>query len=94
MDIFEVELNKSVLKSLRKIPKRVVEKLFLWVDLVQHQGIRESRKVKSFHDEPLKGSRIGQRSIRLSLQYRAIYIEKSNSTYEFIEIQEVNAHAY
>lgn len=94
MDIFKVEFSKSALKSLRKTPKRVIEKLFLWVDLVQHQGIRESRKIKSFHDEPLKGNRVGQRSIRLSLQYRAIYIEKSDGAYEFIEIQEVNSHDY
>lgn len=94
MGVCKVQLSKKAVKSLNKIPKRVVEKLFLWIDLVQHEGIHESRKVKSFHDEPLKGQRKGQRSIRLSLQYRAIYVEKNNGQYEFVEIQEVNAHDY
>ena len=94
MDIYKVELSKSAVKSLKKIPRRIIEKLFLWIDLVEHEGIRESRKIKSFHDEPLKGKRKGQRSIRLSGQYRAIYIELDNGRYEFIEIQEINAHEY
>jgi proteic killer suppression protein len=54
----------------------------------------ESRKIKSYHDEPLKGTRKGQRSIRLNKAYRAIYIEKNNGTLEFIEVQEVSKHDY
>lgn len=92
--MLKITFSKKGLKSLEKKPKNIIEKLFYWVDLVKHEGIRESRKIKSFHDEPLKGNRKGQRSIRLNKQYRAIYVEKTNSDYELIEIQEVNAHEY
>ncbi len=46
-------------------------------------GLSEVRKVPGYHDEPLKGQRKGQRSIRLSRSYRAIYVieeEKNMST--------------
>ncbi len=45
-----------------------------------------------YHDEPLKGQRIGQRSIRLSKSYRAIYIEHNDDI--IIEVIEVNKHEY
>jgi proteic killer suppression protein len=47
-----------------------------------------------YHDEPLHGQRAGQRSIRLSRQWRAIYVTLSDGRVEFIELQEVNPHAY
>jgi proteic killer suppression protein len=52
------------------------------------------RKYKGFHDEPLKGQRKGQRSVRLSKGYRAIYQEITPGNYEIIEIIEVNKHEY
>ncbi|MBW1759830.1 MAG: hypothetical protein JRI88_05880 [Deltaproteobacteria bacterium] len=42
--------------------------------------------------EPLKGKRFGQRSVRLSKAYRAIYIEKQESI--IIEVIEVSKHDY
>jgi proteic killer suppression protein len=43
--------------------------------LVEEQGIEEAREIPGYHDEPLRGEREGQRSVRLSRAYRAIYIE-------------------
>ncbi|STX81627.1 Plasmid maintenance system killer protein [Legionella busanensis] len=54
----------------------------------------ETRKSPGWHDEPLKGERAGQRSIRLNKQWRAIYILKKDSTIEFIEVMEVTPHDY
>jgi para-nitrobenzyl esterase len=51
------------------------------------------RKVPGYHDEPLKGDRAGQRSIRLSRAYRAIY-EIRGGTAKFVSIEEVNKHDY
>jgi proteic killer suppression protein len=48
-----------------------------WVNDVESAGLSEVRKVLGYHDEPLKGNRVGQRSIRLSKSYRAIYINRS-----------------
>lgn len=64
-----------------------------WVETVDEIGINEVRKIAGYHDEPLKGKRFGQRSIRLNHSYRAIYIIR-NTNIEFIEIIEVNKHDY
>lgn len=94
MDIFTVILNEKTKRSLKKIPSHVVVKLFGWIDAVSHEGLSEVKKIPGYHDEPLKGMRIGQRSIRLSKAYRAIYkIGKNNQT-EIVEIIEVNKHDY
>jgi len=43
-----------------------------WIEAVEEDGLEATRRVPGFHDEPLKGPRRGQRSIRLSRQWRAI----------------------
>lgn len=89
----EIIISSSALKDLKKLPMDVVDQLDYWVGLVEKNGIREVRKIKGYHDEPLQGDRKGQRSIRLSRAYRAIYTidEKENI---LITIIEVNKHKY
>jgi len=94
VDIFRVEITKKAEKDIIAIPKQCQNKLQEWVITVGKIGLRETKKIKGFHDEPLKGERKGQRSIRLSKAYRAIYIEKINGKVEFISIEEVNKHEY
>ncbi len=60
-------------KELRKLPLYIQEKALNWSKLVEEYGLPEVRKNPGFHDEPLKGNRTGQRSIRLSRSYRLIY---------------------
>lgn len=69
-------------------------KLFLWVDAIEHLGIYKVRCVPGYHDEPLKGKREGQRSIRLSKGYRAIYTMDEKDKMNIISIEEVNMHDY
>lgn len=80
-------------KQLRKVPEPIVRKLKYWVQAVEARGLEEVRKAPGYHDEPLKGDRKGQRSIRLSLSYRAIYEVRRNEI-EFVSIQEVSKHKY
>jgi len=47
----------------------------MWIFQVESIGINEVRKILGYHDEPLKGDRQGQRSVRLSRSYRAFYVE-------------------
>ena len=51
-----------------------------------------------YHDEPLRGNRQGQRSIRLNIVYRAIYIistdETAKEVIQFVLVEEVNKHGY
>jgi toxin HigB-1 len=56
--------------------------------------LRDIRKLSGYHDEPLKGNRLGQRSIRLNKAYRAIYMEEIDGTVNLIVIEEVNKHEY
>lgn len=93
-DIFNVILSVKAKKQLVKLPTYIVIKLYSWIDAVNHSGIREIRKLSGYHDEPLHGNRVGQRSIRLSKSYRAIYIQSKDREIQFIEIIEVNKHEY
>ena len=89
-----VILSKEANKSLPKIPKHVVLKLNSWVRLVETRGLAEARKIPGYHDEPLKGDRAGQRSIRLSRSYRAIYTVTAAKMVELVVVEEINKHDY
>ena len=93
-DVFTVRWSKKVAKQLDALPDQIVRKFYAWVSVVQLSGLRETRKSPGFHDEPLKGDRRGQRSVRLNRAYRAIYVETSNGNVELVEVIEVNKHAY
>lgn len=87
-----VQFDKKAEKDIEKLPVHVRNKLRLWVETVNCDGINEVRKISGYHDEPLTGDRKGQRSIRLNKAYRAIYIEEKNSVK--IIVIEVNKHDY
>ena len=91
--IFKISLTKSCEKQLKKVPKHVLFKLETWTRSIELHGIETVRKISGYHDEALKGERKGQRSVRLSKAWRAIYVIRS-TTIEFVEIQEVNHHDY
>lgn len=80
-------------KDLKKIPLPIGLKLMAWIEAVGCSGLNEVRKIPAYHDEPLKGKRRGQRSIRLNIAYRAIYII-NKATISFVEVLEVNKHDY
>lgn len=94
IDIFEVALSKKAAHDLKRLPTHIIFKLQTWVDGVKTHGLREMKKRPGFHDEPLKGKRQGQRSIRLNKAYRAIYIIDTSGAIHFIEVIEVNKHEY
>ncbi len=89
-----VILSKLARKQLQRMPRHIVENLAAWVDDVETRGLEEARKGPGYHDEPLHGERHGQRSIRLSRSYRAIYVVKDQGATEFASIEEVSKHAY
>lgn len=93
VDIHDVVISKAAIKNLKKVPTQILDKLQSWIEAIELEGLREVRKLPGFHDEPLKGKRKGQRSIRLSRSYRAIYTIKKDKI-EFILIEEVNKHDY
>jgi proteic killer suppression protein len=92
--INRVEFTKNVIKQLRTVPKYVVIKLKSWVELVEIAGLAVARKIPGYHDEPLQGSRIGQRSIRLTRSYRAFYKIQRMDSNDIVLVLEVNKHDY
>lgn len=86
--------GKRVAKQLDTLPDFIQRKFYAWATAVELAGIRVVRERPGFHDEPLKGGRQGQRSIRLNRAYRAIYVERSTGELELIEVIEVNKHEY
>ena len=88
----QVFWRSAVEKQLARVPDVISRKFRLWVTLVEESGIREVRKHKGFHDEPLKGERRGQRSVRLNRAYRAIYVERDGGKLEMLEVLGVNKH--
>lgn len=62
--------------------------------MVELQGLPLTRKIPGYHDEPLKGNRSGQRSIRLSRSYRLLYIEEPEYGTVIVKVIEVNKHEY
>ena len=92
--IHDVELSRRAQKELRRLPRYVAAKLLEWLDAVEHDGLERVRKIPGYHDEPLKGERAGQRSIRLSRGYRAIYVVSARGAIEIVVVEEVNKHDY
>ncbi len=94
MEIYDVELSVTAKKQLRLVPNHIQNKFYGWVKAVAKQGLRTIQKIPGYHDEPLRGRRHGQRSIRLNQAYRAIYVIKDNKEIEFIFVEKVNKHDY
>lgn len=89
-----VWMTKFAEKQLRKLPKHIVAAYYTWMRTVELEGIRATRMLPGYHDEPLKGVRKGQRSVRLSSSYRVIYEETETGNVVLIGVQEVNKHDY
>ena len=89
----KVDLSK-VEKQLKKVPPEIVFRLMRWIRTIEQFGLYEARKVKSYHDEPLKGLRTGQRSVRLGIKWRAIYTLSKTGELNIIKVLEVTPHDY
>lgn len=87
-----IKEHVGIRKACRKAPRVVVKKYELWKNLVFRHGPAKLREFPGFHDEKLRGGRAGQRSSRLSLQYRVIYeVDRKIVT---VYVLEVTPHEY
>ena len=93
MVVRRVIITVRAQKELNKLPSYIADKLNFWRLAVEREGLEQVRKVPGYHDEPLKGNRKGQRSIRLSRAYRAIY-EIHDDGARFVSVEEINKHDY
>ena len=92
--IHRVLISRDAQKDLRSVPGHIRDNLLTWAKQVELDGLEVVRKVPGYHDEPLKGDRKGQRSIRLSLACRAIYRILDDGEIEFVSVETVNKHKY
>lgn len=92
--ITKIIFSRQAERDLERVPEYIGLKLFSWVRSVQSDGLENVRKILGYHDEPLKGERVAQRSIRLNRSYRAIYEIRSEGPPRIIEVQEVTKHGY
>ena len=84
--------HKDIAKQCKKIPIQVLRRYELWKDLFFRHGPEILKKFPEFHDEKLKGDRKGQRSSRLSLQYRVVYkVDRNEVT---VYVLELTPHRY
>lgn len=91
---YVVAFTKQAQRDVARLPRHVANKLRIWVTSVRELGLPEVRMIPGFHDEPLKGRRSGQRSIRLNRSWRAIYVESEAGEVRLVEVQEVTHHGY
>ena len=82
-----------VFKKLNKLPYYIVVKAYKWAKDIEEIGIQETRKLPGYHDEPLKGHRAGERSVRLSKNYRLFYVVIEGHVL-ILEVMEINKHEY
>ncbi len=84
--------HRDIRKAARKLPPQVVEKYEVWKELIYRHEPEKLREFPGFHDEKLKGEREGERSSRLSLQYRVIYSVENDVVTVFV--LEITPHKY
>lgn len=89
----QVDLSK-VEKQLKKTPKEIIVRLMKWIYTIEEFGLNEARKVKGYHDEPLKGVRQGQRSVLLGIKWRVIYTQSQTGEIHIVMIEEITLHDY
>ncbi len=88
----KITRSRGFEKQLDKVPDFIRKKVLFWIFLVESNGVWEVMKSPGFHDEPLKGDRKGQRSVRMNKAYRLIYQVIQNRIH--IELLEVHKHDY
>lgn len=92
--VVQVVVSRRAEKQLAKVPKIIRQKFALWVQLLKADGLDLTRLNKGLHDEPLRGKRKHQRSVRLSRAYRAFYELTEKKTLQIVAVVEVNKHEY
>jgi mRNA-degrading endonuclease RelE of RelBE toxin-antitoxin system len=90
--MWHIREHRTIAKTCVRLPLQVLKKYELWKNIVFRHGPDKLREFPGFHDEKLKGERKGQRSSRLSDQYRLIYeIEREIIT---VMVVEITPHKY
>ena len=91
--MYFVDLS-SVRKDLKKAPYYIGDKVQIWADMVEQEGLFAVQRVPGFRDHSLKGDRKGQRSVYLNKQWRLIYTVDKGVSISIVKVEEVTPHDY
>ena len=91
--MYIVDLNQ-VRKALKKVPHFIGDKVQIWADMVEKEGLFAVQKVPGFRDHSLKGERKDQRSVYLNKQWRLIYTTNKKTEVTIVTVEEVMPHDY
>jgi len=84
--MWQIREDRKLKQVVEQLPLQVVKKYELWKSIVFRHGPDKLREFPGVHDEKLKGDHDGQRSSRLNIQYRVIYmIEKEIVSVDVID---------
>jgi proteic killer suppression protein len=90
--MWHIKEHHDIAKQCLKLPQPIVKKYELWKNIVFRHGPEKLEEFPGFRDEKLKGEHKGQRSSRLSEQYRVIYtVERDIVT---VLVMEITPHKY
>jgi len=90
--MWRIKEHRDIKRTCSKLPLNIVKKYELWKNIIFRHGPEKLKEFPGFHDEKLKGERKGQRSSRLSDQYRVIYtVERYIVT---VFVLEITPHKY
>lgn len=90
--MWHIKEHSDIAKQCLKLPPTIVKKYELWKNIVFRHGPEKLKEFPGFCGEKLKGERKGQRSSRLSNQYRVIYtVERDIVT---VLVMEITPHKY
>lgn len=92
--MWKVYWSKAVNKDLDCLPEFIQQKFRAWVVAVERDGMPAVRQLKGFHDEPLRGSRVGQRSSAFEQILSGYYVETKDGQIHIAQVLEVNKHDY
>ena len=92
MIMWHIREHRSVHKACEKLPLQVLGKYELWKNLIFRHGPDILKQFPGFKDEKLIGDPIGQRSSRLNLKYRVLYVANPDTLTLFV--LEITAHDY
>ena len=94
MLIRDVRMTKTAHKQFDRLPEHLQHKVLAWITEIAERGLRAVQRSVGLHDEPLKGQRKRERSVRLNRHWRLIYVLRENDIPHIVEIQEFTPHAY
>lgn len=88
-----VRISEQAVKELRKLPKEMRDAFWVFVNIVEKEGLREVSRSRGYGLENLTGKRMGQKSVRLNRAYRVIFIVVAGEV-QIVHVLTVNKHKY